>query len=280
MRSVELAGAGIAGAVLDGVGQIFQRDVADRHCRRISLNANGGLRSVHRNLADAGQDAEPLADLRIGVVVELAFGLRVADQHQVHDRLIVGVGLGERWRAGQIDGELSRGAGDGRLNISRGRVQTLGKIELQHEVGVALRIVRGHQLEAGNLHELALQRRGDVVRHSLWRRAGIVHLHLDHRVIHRGQVAYRQLKVGYQSEQNDGDAERNRHDRTANEEFREIHDCAPAVPLVLEFAFEAGCEAGCAADAAATRTLPPGRTNSWPVSTTCSLAAMPLVITT
>ena len=30
------------------------------------------LRAVHRDLADAGQDADALADLRVGVVVELA----------------------------------------------------------------------------------------------------------------------------------------------------------------------------------------------------------------
>ena len=68
----------------------------------------------------------------------------------------------------------------------------LDKIELQHEAGVALAAVGGHQLQAGNLHELALQRRGDVVGHRLRRRARIVHLHLDHRIVHRRQIVHRQ----------------------------------------------------------------------------------------
>ena len=98
-------GAGVAGAVLDRVGQIFQRDVADRHRRGIGLDAHRRLRAVDRNLAHARQNADALADLRVGVVVELAVRHRVADQRDVHDRLVVRVRLGERGRAGQIDGQ-------------------------------------------------------------------------------------------------------------------------------------------------------------------------------
>ncbi len=217
LRPVELTCAGVAGAVLDRGGQIFERDVADRHCRRVRLDPHGRLRAVHRNLAHARQDAEPLADLRVGVVVQLSFGDCVADQHQVHDRLIVRVRLGERRRTGQIDRQLSRGPRDRRLHVRGSAVEALGKIELQDEVGVSLGVVGSHQLQPRNLHELALQRRGHVVGHRLRRRARIVHLHLNDRVVDSRQIADRQLKICDQSEQNDGDAQRNRHHRTANE---------------------------------------------------------------
>ena len=91
---------------------------------------------------------------------------------------------------------------------------------------MSLRVVGGHQLEAGNLHELAFQRRGDVIRHRLRRGARIIHLHLDHRVIDGRKIAHRQLEISDQPKENDGDAQRNRHYRTTNEKFGKIHECA------------------------------------------------------
>ncbi len=258
------------------VGQIFKRDVANRHRRRIGLDAHRRLRAVHRNLADAGQNADALADLRVGVVVELAFGGRVADQRDIHDRLIVRVRLGKRRRAGQIDGKLSLRARDCRLHVGGGSVQALREIELQHEAGVSLTVVGGHQFQARNLHELALQRRGHVVRHRLGRCARIVDLHLDHGIIDGRQIADRQAKIGHHSEQDDRDGQRHRHDGTTNEEFGEIHDWPPGFCAALPLAFEAGAEL----ELSSTRTLPPGRTSIWPASTTRSFAATPSVTTT
>ena len=106
---------------------------------------------------------------------------------------------------------------DRRLHVGRSRVEALGEIELQDEAGVSLAVVGGHQLEAGNLHELALERRGHVVGHRLGRGARIVHLHLDHRIIDRRQIVHRQLKIGQHSEQNDRDRQHDRHHRTTNE---------------------------------------------------------------
>ena len=163
-------------------------------------------------------------DLRVGVVVELAFGDRVADQRDVLDRLIVGIRLGECGRAGQIDGELSLGARDGRLHVGRRAVEALGKIKLQDKTGVPLTVVRGHQLQARDLHELALQRRGHIVGHRVRRSSRIVDLHLDDRIIDGRQIAYRQPKICQDSEQDDGDGQRDRHYRTTNEDFGEIHE--------------------------------------------------------
>ena len=44
----------------------------------------GRLRAEHRNLAHSGQNADALTDLGIGVIVELPFRCRVADQRYVH----------------------------------------------------------------------------------------------------------------------------------------------------------------------------------------------------
>ena len=68
---------------------------------------------------------------------------------------------------------------------------------------MALAIVGRNELQAWNLHELALQWRGYVVGHRLGRRAGIIYLHLDDRVVNSRQITYRQAKVGQHSEQDD-----------------------------------------------------------------------------
>ena len=147
MLAVELARARVGRSVLDGVIQIFQRDIAARHGRWIRFDPHRRLRAVNSNLADARQNAQALAHLRIGVIVELPFGHRVADQRHI-DRLIVGICFRERRRAGQVDGKLSLGARDRGLHICRGGVEALGQIKLQNEAGVPLAVVGRHHFQA------------------------------------------------------------------------------------------------------------------------------------
>ena len=119
---------------------------------------------------------------------------------------------------------------------------------------MSLAIVGGHQLQAGNLHELAFERRGNIVRHGFRSRAGIIYLHLDDGIVDGRKVTYRQAKVSRHSEQNHRHGQRNRHDRATNKKFGEIHDCPPEAwwGLLLSFAAD---------ELASTRTLPPGRTS-------------------
>ena len=186
MRAVKLAGAGIGSAILDGIGQIFESDIADRHLRRIGFDSHRRLSAVYGNLADPRQNADALTDLRICIVVELAFGSRIADHRDIHDRLIVRVSLRERGRAGQIDGKLSLRPRDGCLNVGSGTVEALREIELQHKAGKPLTIIGGNQFQARNLHELALQRRSHIVRHGLGRCARVTYLHLDYGIVDGG----------------------------------------------------------------------------------------------
>ena len=106
---------------------------------------------------------------------------------------------------------------------------------------MTLTAVRGHDLEARDLHELTLERRRDAVRHRLWRRAGVAHADLDNRVVDRGQIVHRQVEVGEHAEEDDGGGQHDRHHRTTNEGFGEAH----------------GCSAGCDG-LLATRTFAPG----------------------
>ena len=60
---------------------------------------------------------------------------------------------------------------------------------------MALGAFGSHEFQSGNLHELALKRRGDVVGHGVRTRARIVRLHLDDRVVHGWQVVHRELPI-------------------------------------------------------------------------------------
>ena len=257
VRTVELTRPRVARPVLDRADQVVHREVAGGHRRGIGLDPQGGLGTVHRDLADSGQDADPLADLGAGVVVQLAFRRRVAGQGHVENRLIVGIRLAERGRGGQIDRQLSLGLRDRGLHVGGRGIQALGEGELQDEARASLTAARGHQLESRNLHELTLERRGDVVGHRLGRCAGIPHLNLDDRIVDSRQVVDRQAPVGQHTKQDHGHGQDDRHHGTTDEGLGQAHDVPPA-----------------------TCTLAPGITVICPVTTTRSPAATPFVTTT
>src|SRR5438874_8376840 len=79
MFAVKLAGAGVAGSVLQRRGQLIDGQIARGHRGRVRLDANGGLSAIDGDLAHARENANALADLRIGVVEELA--LRRSEEH-------------------------------------------------------------------------------------------------------------------------------------------------------------------------------------------------------
>ena len=79
--------------------------------------------------------------------------------------------------------------------------------------------VGGHDLEAGNLHELTLERRGDIVRHRVGRGARVVHADLDHRIVDGRQVVHGKREVRERAEQDDGGGEDYRHYGPADKRF-------------------------------------------------------------
>ena len=110
-----------------------------------------------------------------------------------------------------------------------------------------------HQLQSVDLHELPLERRGDIIGHGLGTRARIIGLDLDNRVVNRRQIVYRQTKVTENAEQNRRQSQDRRHDRSANEWFREIHDLSPGFAGVGSLSAVLGC---------VMFTFPPGVTPS------------------
>ena len=220
---VELAGAGIAGAAADGRRQVVDRDAPRPHRAGVRLDADRRLGAEDGHAAHPRQDADALADLDVPVVVELPGRDRVARQRDVHDRLVVRIRLGQGRRRREVDREAPGGLRDRGLDVGRRGVDVLVQGELEGQAHVPLGALRRDDLEAGDLHELALERRRDVVGHRVRAGAGVVGLHLDDRVVHGGQVVHRQLPVAEDAEQHHRGGEDRRHDRPADERLGQVH---------------------------------------------------------
>ncbi len=96
---VELARAGVARPRADGRGEIVDGDAPRPHRPGVRLDADRRLGAEHGHAAHPRQDADALADLDVRIIVELTHGDGIAGQRDIHDRLIVGIGLGVcRWR--------------------------------------------------------------------------------------------------------------------------------------------------------------------------------------
>ena len=155
--------------------------------------------------------------------------------------------------------------GYGGLDVGRGRVDAFVQIELERERSLALRAFRGHDFEPIDLHELPLEGRGDGVRHDFGAGARIRGLHLNDRIVNRGEVVHRQSQEAHDAEENDRDRKHRGHDGAANERFGEVHGFPASPPASL---------------GSSTFTLPPGMMPMWPMVTTRSPALRPLSITT
>ncbi len=234
--------------------QVVHRDAAGPHRRRIGLDPDGGLGAENIDPRHARKDADPLADLGAAIVVQLPRSDGIAGEGDIKDRLVVRIGLREGRRRGEIDRQAPGGLGDRRLHVGGGGIDALGQGELQRQAGLTLGALGSHELEPVDLHELPLERGGDVARHRLGARARVADLHLDHRVVDRRKVVHRQLKVGQGAEQDHGRGEDRRHHRTPDERLGEIHD-RPLSPAGTALSAARG-DSG----AFATRTFPPGVT--------------------
>ena len=65
----------------------------------------------------------------------------------------------------------------------------------------SLSALGSHHLQSVDLHELAFERRGDVVGNRIRTGARITHLHLDDRIVDGRQIVYRQLKITQHAKQ-------------------------------------------------------------------------------
>ena len=93
-------------------------------------------------------------------------------------------------------------------------------------------LVGRHLLEAGELAELALERRGHRRGHDVGARAGVEGQDPDGRVVHLGQRGDRELPVGHHPDQEHARREQRGRHRTEDEEPRRIHWLAGRYPEI------------------------------------------------
>src|SRR5918996_9350 len=136
---------------------------------------------------------------------------------------------------------------------------------MESESHNALSTLRRYDLEPVDLHELALEWRGNVVGNRVRACARITNHHLDNGIVDRRKIVNRELEITQHAEEDHRQSEDCRHHRPPDEWFGEIHDFDP-FPAVAGLFVSRGCS---------TSTLPPGVTPSCPLVTICSPAATP-----
>ena len=128
-----------------------------------------------------------------------------------------GVDLPVGRRTWQVLRQLPGGGVDRRLNVIGGGVDVAVEIELHGDRGHAERARRGHLRDAGNLRDLPLERLrdrgGHRVRGSARQRRG----DRDRRKVDLRQGRDRQLRVGDQADQQNGDHQQRRGDGAMDE---------------------------------------------------------------
>ena len=215
--SIELPGPLVARSRADRGGNVAHGEPERGELGWRDLDAHRGLRTEDIHLGDARQDAQALGHLAARIIVKLPLRQRFAGHCEIDNRLVVRIGLRKNRRRRQVHRQAGSRLVDGRLHVGRRGIDALAQVKLQGESRAALRALRGHQREPGNLHELAFERSGHVAGHGRRARARVVHAHGDHREIDRRQIVHRQALKTDDAEDDDAQREHHRHDRTFDE---------------------------------------------------------------
>ncbi len=250
----------IDGEIADGVAHVFQAEIHIGQLGRIDLDADGRLLLAgDGDDADTGHAADLLRHDSVGEIVDRGPRQRVRGHRQQQDRRVGRVDLAVARRVGKVLRQLAGSRVDGGLHILGGGVDIAVEIELQDHIHAAQAGRGQHLRHAGNLRELAFERRGHRGRHGLRIGAGQAGIDLD-----GGEIDLRQLGDGQQRKGDHAGQQDRRHqqgggDRPLDEGFGDIHPFTASARI---------------------STLLPVSRRYWPLVTTVSPSVTPLVTTT
>ena len=212
----------------------------------------------HVHLRDAADHRDALRDDRLRDLVERRERQRRRAQDEEEDRLIGRVDLLVRRRRRHLRRQLPRRAADHRLHVLRGGVDVAAQVELQRDVGAALRAGRVDAGQAGDGRELLLERQRHRRRPSSrgWRPAATRCTWMVGKST-LGRSATGSCLVGQRAEHQDAQHEQRRRDRPLDEECREVHGAPSVSGRVVAL-----CPL--------TLMRLPGTSRSWPSVTTVS----------
>ena len=224
LRAVEIPLGLVDAGLLERGADIFQAQSIRRKRRRIHLDAHRGLlAAADGHKPHAGHLRNLLRQPRVRVILDFCQRNRLRCQRQREDRGVGGIGLAVDRRGGEPGRQIALRGVDRSLDLLLGHVDVQVQRKLKGDDGAAAGADRRHLVQAGQLSELAFQRRRDRRRDDIGACTRIKGDNLDGRVIHLRQGRNRQLPVGDQpGEQDRHHQQRCRH-RAQNEWARRAH---------------------------------------------------------
>ncbi len=225
-RTVELAGGHLDVLLLQRGGDIGDGEAVGGELVRIDPDALGILAAAeHRDVADAVETEQLVADVQVDVVGEVVLVVGLVGREQMHDQHQVGRGLAHG------DAEVAHVRRQTRLGDRKAVLhQHVGDIEVgadleghrQQHVAVVGR-QRRHVEHVVDAVDLLLDRRRDGGGHRLGVGARIGGADGHRRRHDLGILRDRQRLVGDEAEDQEDDRRDGREDRSVDEEMGETH---------------------------------------------------------
>ena len=202
----------------DLAAHVFQREPLGDELRGIDLDPDRGfLLTADEDLGDAGNLADLLRQMRVGVVADLRQRHGIRRRRQQQDRRIGRVYFAVGRRVRKVLRQLAARRIDRALYVVRCAIDAAIEVELNGDGGRSQRTRRGHLSDAGNLRELSFQRLGYRGRHRFRASAGQAGGNLDGRKIDLRQRRDRQERVGNQADEQNASHQQRGCDRIPNE---------------------------------------------------------------
>src|SRR5258708_1479104 len=137
--------------------------------------------------------------------------------------MVVRIGICKCRRLLQVGWQKSLSSRYSGLHVGRGVAEALIQRELQDQGRLTGLIGRSHQIETWDLQKLFFQRRRYRIGHRLGTGARITYADLDYRVVDCGQIVHRKLSENLHTEQRETDRQKQRHNRTPDAKFGNVH---------------------------------------------------------
>ncbi len=184
MQAIECAFGLVDIGLAQGGAQIFQAHAIGGQGRGIGLNSNSrALPAADADKPDSRELRNLLRERGVGEVFDFRERQRRRTERERHDGRVSGIHLAVDWRIRKSLREEIGSAIDGCLNPLFSDIDAQIQAELQGDNRAAKRTRRRHLVQAGNLAELALQRRRHRRSHHVRAGTRIKRLYLNRGVI-------------------------------------------------------------------------------------------------
>src|SRR5208283_429614 len=205
LRAVEVPFRLVEAGLLEGRAHILEIYAVGGERRGIHAYANGWLLpAADADETHAGKLRNFLGEAGIREVLDLRQWNSLGGKRQRENRRVRRIRFAIDRRDRQIGRQIGLGRVDGRLYFLFGNVDVQFERKLQNNDGTPIRTRGSHLIEAGELAELPLERRGNGRSHDVGVGAGIKRNDLNGGVVHLRQRGYGQLEIGDEASEQDG----------------------------------------------------------------------------